>query len=334
MSTTQSRVVFVGNVPYNMGEEQLIDVFKNVGQVVGFRLVFDRETGKPRGYGFCEFADHETAMSAVRNLNNVIVDGRPLRIDLADSDPFLEGKTTTRGELPEEARGWRGGGAGGGPGGPPGGAMDDFLASLPQGVNVPPGTSSLDVITQTLASMRPGQALEVLHQMKQFIIGSPEQARLLLVAHPQLAYALFQALLLHNIVDAAVLHRMLGAAQQQAPPPQPPAPTSYAPPPAQAVRPPPPGPYGQMPPPPAHLQPMPAPPPNFYSATPPQHAYPAPAPVPVPAPAPTPAAAPAMPDQQKVLMQVLQLTPDQIAILPEADRKAIMELRSKFMGTA
>jgi hypothetical protein len=59
-----------------MGEEQLIDVFKSVGQVVGFRychstlprffhrhidsnlfrLVFDRDTGKPKGYGFCEFA--------------------------------------------------------------------------------------------------------------------------------------------------------------------------------------------------------------------------------------------------------------------------------------
>ncbi len=63
-----------------MGEEQLIEVFKSVGQVVGFRycrlalpcvlstvistqtafcpfrLVFDRDTGKPKGYGFCEFA--------------------------------------------------------------------------------------------------------------------------------------------------------------------------------------------------------------------------------------------------------------------------------------
>ncbi|TCD62134.1 Cleavage stimulation factor subunit 2 tau variant [Steccherinum ochraceum] len=51
-----SKVVFVGNVPYNMGEEQLIEAFKTVGQVVGFRLVFDRDTGKPKGYGFCEFA--------------------------------------------------------------------------------------------------------------------------------------------------------------------------------------------------------------------------------------------------------------------------------------
>ena len=43
--------------------------------------------------------DHETAASAVRNLNQFEVGGRPLRIDLADSDPFLEGKNTVRGEL-------------------------------------------------------------------------------------------------------------------------------------------------------------------------------------------------------------------------------------------
>ncbi|KAK9711853.1 hypothetical protein K7432_007526 [Basidiobolus ranarum] len=61
-----SRVVFVGNIPYDLTEEQLIDIFKEVGPVVSFRLVFDRESGKPRGYGFCEFLDAETASSAPR----------------------------------------------------------------------------------------------------------------------------------------------------------------------------------------------------------------------------------------------------------------------------
>jgi cleavage stimulation factor subunit 2 len=155
------------------------------------RLVFDRETGKPRGYGFCEFAgahlsllpstsrwitrpcpiDHETALSAVRNLNNVDVGGRPLRIDLADSDPFLEGKTTVRGELidggetraqwreRENAKRDK----------EPDGAKDklpSFLRNLPQGVSVPPGTSSLDMISQTLATMNPTQLVEVLAQFK------------------------------------------------------------------------------------------------------------------------------------------------------------------------
>jgi cleavage stimulation factor subunit 2 len=157
------------------------------------RLVFDRETGKPRGYGFCEFAgahhsllpsashwitrsqlhrpiDHETALSAVRNLNNVDVGGRPLRIDLADSDPFLEGKTTVRGELidggetraqwreRENAKREK----------EPDGAKEraSFLRNLPQGVPVPPGTSALDLISQTLATMNPTQLVEVLAQFK------------------------------------------------------------------------------------------------------------------------------------------------------------------------
>lgn len=59
--------MFVGNIPYDMTEEQLVDIFKEVGPVVSFRLMFDRETGKARGYGFCEYADAETAASAIRN---------------------------------------------------------------------------------------------------------------------------------------------------------------------------------------------------------------------------------------------------------------------------
>jgi len=70
MSGSQSRgarCVFVGNIPYETTEEQLIEIFQEVGPVVSFRLVFDRETGKPKGYGFCEFRDQETALSAIRN---------------------------------------------------------------------------------------------------------------------------------------------------------------------------------------------------------------------------------------------------------------------------
>ena len=47
------------------------------------RLVYDRETGKPKGYGFCEYQDIETAQSAMRNLNNHDFNGRPLRVGVA-----------------------------------------------------------------------------------------------------------------------------------------------------------------------------------------------------------------------------------------------------------
>jgi cleavage stimulation factor subunit 2 len=116
--------------------------------------------------------DHETALSAVRNLNNVDVGGRPLRIDLADSDPFLEGKTTVRGELidggetraqwreRENAKREREKDSDGTK------ERASFLRNLPQGVPVPLGASALDMISQTLATMNPTQLVEVLAQFK------------------------------------------------------------------------------------------------------------------------------------------------------------------------
>lgn len=352
-----SRVVFVGNVPYDMGEEQLIEAFKEVGTVIGFRLVYDRDTGKPKGYGFCEFSDNDTALSAVRNLNGQDVGGRPLRIDLADSDPFLEGKTTVRGELLDatetraqwrerERHRFR---------------SDPFLASLPSGVPVPPGQNALDQISRVLAGVQPSEVLEVLAQMKAFIITHPDQARALLVAHPQLGYALFQALLLNKIVDPSVLERMLAAtgASSSLPPSGPPtAPAAQAQAPAPYHAPPPgmqhpqqgygapPGPamgqHAQMYPP----QPMPPSGPSYFRPPPPANAPVAPAvSAPAPVPTPTPAAVPPTgpsgaappaalagmdPAQRDMLMQVLSLTPDQINSLPPTEREQIYQLRKSL----
>ncbi|KAF8892930.1 hypothetical protein BD779DRAFT_1507801 [Infundibulicybe gibba] len=358
-----SKVVFVGNVPYNMGEDQLIDVFKSVGQVIGFRLVFDRDTGKPKGYGFCEFADHETAASAVRNLNGVDVGGRPLRIDLADSDPFLEGKTTVRGELvdggvpgPSEPRSqWR---AGGSDNHSHGRNHDPnaFLSGLPPGIQVPKNLSVLDNISQTLATMSPDRLMEVLAQMKAFVITHPEQARALLVAHPQLAYALFQALLLNNIVDSAILQRMLAATSGSSAPPGPPARTPVPPhiqhqhapphypshlgyPPAPLQQP---QPVSGIPP----LPPMSAPPASamFGHHQHPHHPSPMPPMPPYYRPPPSAPASSAPPPQQPqqsqditesqhaMLMQVLNMGNDQISALPDAERATILQLRSQFMG--
>ena len=46
-------------------------------------MVYDRETGKPKGYGFCEYRDQETALSAMRNLNGYEINGRTIRVDNA-----------------------------------------------------------------------------------------------------------------------------------------------------------------------------------------------------------------------------------------------------------
>lgn len=112
--------------------------------------------------------DHETAASAVRNLNQFEVGGRPLRIDLADSDPFLEGKTTVRGELMDsgESRAqWREREREEGLSRSNRPDPKAFLASLPPGISVAPGTAC-DVITERLGTMDWKQQMEVLAQMK------------------------------------------------------------------------------------------------------------------------------------------------------------------------
>lgn len=76
----------VGNISYDATEQQLLEIFSSVGQVVNFRLVHDKETGRVKGYAFAEYADRETASSAVRNLNNVDFHGRSLRVDMADQE--------------------------------------------------------------------------------------------------------------------------------------------------------------------------------------------------------------------------------------------------------
>ncbi|PSR75795.1 hypothetical protein PHLCEN_2v8912 [Hermanssonia centrifuga] len=294
-------------------------------------------------------------MSAVRNLNGQEIGGRPLRIDIADSDPFLEGKTTIRGELVDahETRAqWRerererddhrGGSSQGDP--------NAFLNNLPMGTPIPPGLNAMDAITQMLAAINPTQILEVLAQMKAFVITHPDQARALLVAHPQLGYALFQALLLNKIVDTAILEvrekrfipllvlftfvlvqRMLQATTGSAPPsqvqPPPVRPPTYQQPPI-------PPPNFNMPPPPVagpnSMYPphMPQPAPHIPPSQTPYYRPPPPMPPQTPATAP-PAPAPGFdPASRDMLMQVLRLTPEQINSLPPAERDQIHQLVS------
>ena len=49
-------------------------------------MVIDRDTGKPKGYGFCEYKDEETALSARRNLQGYEINGRQLRVDFAENE--------------------------------------------------------------------------------------------------------------------------------------------------------------------------------------------------------------------------------------------------------
>jgi len=75
------RSVFVGNIAYKASEDDLTQLFSQAGQVVSFRLICDRETGRPKGYGFCEFADAAGANAALGSFNGYEFHGRALRVD-------------------------------------------------------------------------------------------------------------------------------------------------------------------------------------------------------------------------------------------------------------
>ena len=94
--------LYVGNLPFSANEDQVRELFgQNDRTVVEVRLITDRDTGRPRGFGFVEMGSDEDAQGAISELNGFSMDGRPLTVN--------------------EARERTGGGGGGGHGGGGGG---------------------------------------------------------------------------------------------------------------------------------------------------------------------------------------------------------------------
>jgi RNA recognition motif-containing protein len=75
--------LYVGNLSYQTTESQLQEIFSAHGEVTSVALVMDRETGRPRGFGFVEFASDESARAAIAALSGKNVDGRDLTVNEA-----------------------------------------------------------------------------------------------------------------------------------------------------------------------------------------------------------------------------------------------------------
>ncbi len=75
--------LFVGNLPYNVTEAELRELFSAVGPLSKIYLPTDRETGKLRGFAFLEFNDNAHAADAIRRFNSELFKGRPLVVNEA-----------------------------------------------------------------------------------------------------------------------------------------------------------------------------------------------------------------------------------------------------------
>ena len=107
------RRLYVGNLPYSVTESELRTSFSSHGEVVDVKIVTDRETGQPRGFGFVEMGSDEEAKAAINGMNGANLGGRTLTVNEAQERPAGGGGGGGRGG----PRGGGGGGYGGGGGG-------------------------------------------------------------------------------------------------------------------------------------------------------------------------------------------------------------------------
>ena len=75
--------LFVGNLSFKLTESDLLDVFSPYGDVMQVRIILDRETGRPRGFGFVTMGSEEDANKAIAALNGQEIEGRPLTVNIA-----------------------------------------------------------------------------------------------------------------------------------------------------------------------------------------------------------------------------------------------------------
>jgi RNA recognition motif-containing protein len=75
--------LYVGNLPFSTGEDQLGNLFGSVGTVTSARIITDQDTGRPRGFGFVEMSTESEAKAAIERFNGYQLDGRSLVVNEA-----------------------------------------------------------------------------------------------------------------------------------------------------------------------------------------------------------------------------------------------------------
>ncbi|NLD44082.1 MAG: RNA-binding protein [Chloroflexi bacterium] len=83
--------LYVGNLSYSTTEDGLREAFAAYGEVSRVNIITDRETGRPRGFGFVEMATDDAAQAAVEGMNGQSLDGRQIRVAEANPRPSFDG---------------------------------------------------------------------------------------------------------------------------------------------------------------------------------------------------------------------------------------------------
>ena len=108
--------IYVGNLDYNVTEQELRETFEAYGQVDNVTILRDRDTGQPRGFGFVEMASDEEADKAIAGTNGIQLGARNVNVNEArpKTERAVGGMGRSRGGFGGGGGGGRSGNAGGG----------------------------------------------------------------------------------------------------------------------------------------------------------------------------------------------------------------------------
>lgn len=101
--------LFVAGLPYDLYDEELVEIFEKFGTIASAKVAIDKETGKSRGFAFVDMPNEEEAREAIEHLNDISLGKKPLVVKEADERGGPGGGSGGGG-------GYRGGGSGGGGG--------------------------------------------------------------------------------------------------------------------------------------------------------------------------------------------------------------------------
>ncbi len=78
-----AKKLYVGNLPFNVTQAQVQDLFAQVVEITEVNLITDRYTGTPKGFGFVEMATEEAAQEAIKRFNGFLLEERALTVNEA-----------------------------------------------------------------------------------------------------------------------------------------------------------------------------------------------------------------------------------------------------------
>jgi|SRR6476659_10037630 RNA recognition motif-containing protein len=105
--------IFVAGLPYDLFDDELVEIFEKFGTIASAKVAIDKETGKSRGFAFVDMPNDEEAKDAIENLNDISLGTKPLVVKQAD-DRGGSGGHGGQGGHKGGGGGYRGGGNSGG----------------------------------------------------------------------------------------------------------------------------------------------------------------------------------------------------------------------------